>query len=73
MSMKIGDLIEYINIDGAVIYGVVCKTGHEHSVGTTAGRHSAAAVDVVWTDDKSITTEFVDDILDPDYVGMALL
>ena len=73
MSMKIGDLIEYINLDGDRVHGVVCKDVHKHTVGTTLGRQNFDAVEVVWMDDNSITTEFVEDILDPGYTGLVLL
>ena len=71
--MKVGDLIEYINLDGDRIYGVVCKDIHKHTIGTTLGRQSLDAVEVAWTDDNSVTTEYVEDILDPGYTGLILL
>ncbi len=73
--MKIGDLIEYINLDGDAVYGVVCKGVHESPPGmpSTSLRESYDAVEVVWTDDNSVTTEYVEDVLDPEYTGMTLL
>ena len=75
MIMKVGDLIEYINLDGDPIYGVVCKGVHENlpDGGEWSIRESYDAVEVVWTDDNSVTTEYVEDILDPQYTGLALL
>ena len=73
MNMKTGDLIEYINLDGDAVYGVVCKDIHKHTIGTTLGRQNLDAVEVVWMDDNSTTIEFVEDILDPQYTGLVLL
>ena len=64
MRMKKGDLIEYINMDGDPVYGVVCKGIHKHVFEQGLGTKSA--VKVAWTDDLSVTTEVVKDILDPD-------
>jgi hypothetical protein len=73
--MKFGDLIEYINLDGDRIHGIVCKDVHEAppDEGSISLRKSHDAVEVVWTDDSSVTTEYVEDILDPGHTGLALL
>ncbi len=73
MSMKTGDLIEYINLDGDRIYGVICKEVHKHVPFERSIRENYDAVEVVWTDDNSVTTEYVEDILDPQYTGLVLL
>ena len=73
MSMKIGDLIEYINLDGDPVYGVVCKDVHKSKDASSPSRENYDAVKVVWTDDNSVTTEYVEDILDPGYTGLVLL
>ena len=75
MNMKVGDLIEYINLDGDRIYGVVCKDVHEAppDEGDISLRKSHNAVEVAWTDDNSVTTEYVEDILDPEYTGIILI
>ena len=69
--MKVGDLIEYINLDGERVYGVVCKGVHKHSFEQSLGIRDA--VEVAWTDDASVTTELVDDILNPEYEGIVLV
>jgi len=73
--MKFGDLIEYINLDGNRVYGIVCKDVHEAppAEGDISLRKSHNAVEVVWTDDNSVTTEYVEDIFDPEYTGLVLL
>ena len=73
--MKFGDLIEYINLDGDRVYGVVCKDVHEvpPDEGSISLRKSHDAVEVAWTDDNSVTTEYVEDILDPGHTGLTLL
>ena len=73
MSMKVGDLIEYINLDGDPIYGVVCKDVHKSNDAGSTIRENYDAVEVAWTDDSSVTTEYVEDILDPGYTGLVLL
>jgi hypothetical protein len=73
MFMKIGDLIEYINLDGDPIYGVICKDVHKSKDAGMPSRENYDAVKVVWTDDNSVTTEYVEDILDPGYTGLVLL
>lgn len=71
MSMKVGDLIGYGNMDGDLVYGVVCKGIHKHSFEEGLGARDA--VKVAWTDDNSITTEILEDILDPENKGMNVL
>ena len=68
--MKVGDLIEYINLDGERVYGVVCKGVHKHSFEQSLGIRDA--VEVAWTDDASTTTEVLEDILDPEVPGLEL-
>ena len=70
VSMKVGDLIEYINLDGDVVYGVVCRDTYRHQFGRLGIQD---AVQVAWTDDASITTEVLEDILDPEVPGLELL
>jgi len=69
--MKVGDLIEYINLDGERVYGVVCKGVHKHSFEQSLGIRDA--VEVAWTDDASTTTEVLEDILDPEVPGLELV
>jgi hypothetical protein len=69
--MKVGDLIEYINLDGKRVYGVVCKGTHKHSFEQSLGIRDA--VEVAWTDDASTTTELVEHLLDPEHDGLVLL
>ena len=73
VSMKIGDTIEYTNLDGDVTYGIVCEGLHKHTFDTTAGAKYHDAVKVAWMDDASVTTELVDDILNPEYEGIVLV
>jgi len=69
--MKVGDLIEYISLDGKPVYGVVCKGTHKHSFEQGLGTRDA--VEVAWTDDASTTTELVEQLLDPEHDGLVLL
>jgi|TARA_R110000824_G_scaffold49483_21_gene138889 hypothetical protein len=69
--MKVGDLIEYTNLDGKPVYGVVCKGVHKHSFEQSLGIRDA--VEVAWTDDASTTTELVEHLLDPEHDGLVLL
>jgi len=71
MSMKIGDLIRYRNMDGELVYGVVCKGTHKHTFDRGYARRDA--IKVAWTDDISVTTELVEHILDPEHDGLDLL
>ena len=71
MSMKIGDLIAYGNIDGETVYGVVSKGPHKHVFQHARGYEDA--VKVAWTDDASVTTELLDHLLDPEYKGLTAL
>tara|TARA_B100000029_G_scaffold245352_1_gene242474 strand:+ start:462 stop:686 length:225 start_codon:yes stop_codon:yes gene_type:complete len=73
MSMEIGDTIEYTNLDGDVIYGIVCEGLHKYTFDTTGPRKYHDAVKVAWMDDASVTTELVDDILNPEYDGIVLV
>lgn len=56
-------------MDGELVYGVVCKGIHKHSF----DQGLRDAVKVAWTDDNSITTEILEDILDPENKGMNVL
>jgi hypothetical protein len=69
--MKVGDLIEYINLEGKRVYGVVCKGVHKHSFEQSLGTRDA--VKVAWTDDASTTIEVLDHILDPEVPGLELV
>ena len=64
MSMK-GETIEYINMEGDVIYGLVCEGVHKHAFDTSKNM-IRDAIKVVWMDDGSITTEILEDVLDPE-------
>ncbi len=72
MSMKVGDTIEYVNLDGDAIYGIICKGVHRHSF-DTSNNLVRDAVKVAWMDDGAVTTEMARDILDPEYTGLVLL
>ena len=60
-----GETIEYTNMEGNVTYGLVCEGVHKHSFDTSKNM-VREAIKVVWMDDGSITTEILEDVLDPD-------